>query len=256
MKLIQENITKDSVDLSGFTPKDTLNPRLWDENLHLDSAARKALLQIAYDFMESAELDIFSDIIMTGSLANYNWNDEYSDVDLHIVSDFKMVSDDPVIAKAYFDEKRSNWNSNHTGITIFGYPVEIYVQDCKEPHKSTGVYSLMKDTWLTKPSLDKLPDTSNKDQIVDGVTAYCNMIDTLIGSFELCANDKESVNEILIIADKLYEAIRQERKDSMAAAKYTELTTGNLIFKSLRRNGYMKKLIDLRRSCFDKLHSI
>lgn len=256
MKPMHENITKDSVDLTGFATKDTLNPKLWDKNSHLDTDARKALLQIAYDFMESAELDIFSDIIMTGSLANYNWNDEYSDVDLHIITDLNSVSDDPAIAKAYFDEKKSNWNSTHTGITIFGYPVEIYVQDRKEPHKSTGVYSLMKDRWIIKPSLDKLPDTSNKEQIVDGVAAYCNMIDTLIGSFEMCSDDKVSIREILIIADKLYEAIRQERKESMATAEYAELTTGNLIFKSLRRNGYMKKLIDLRRDCFDKLHSI
>ena len=54
----------------------------------------------------------------------------------------------------------------------------------------------------------------------------------------------------------LYDAIKLERKEALAKAQYAELTTGNLLFKSLRRNGYMEKLINLRRKCFDIIHSV
>lgn len=256
MKHLTETISKDSIDLSGFELKDTLSTKIWDNDMHLNDNVRITLLQLAYDFIESAKLPVFHDVIITGSLANFNWNDEYSDIDLHIVTDFNEISDDPDIAKAYCDEKKSNWNTVHNKITVYGYPVELYVQDKDEPHKSTGVYSLMTDRWIIKPSIEKLPDSSNKEQIKDGVSAYCNMIDTLCETFERCSDDKDAVKEISAIADRLYDAIRQERKESLLTSSHPELTTGNIMFKSLRRNGYMKKLIDLRRDCFDALHSI
>ena len=139
---------------------------------------------------------------------------------------------------------------------MFNYPVEIYVQDKSEPHKSTGVYSLMKDCWLIEPSLDKLPDTSNKPHIQHGVAAYCNMIDNLIDTLNASGNSLEEAARILNIANELYDAIKLERKEALAKAQYAELTTGNLLFKSLRRNGYMEKLINLRRKCFDIIHSV
>ena len=49
--------------------------------------------------------------------------------------------------------------------------------------------------------------------------------------------------------------IKEERANSMKG-KNIELTNGNLIFKSLRRNGYIEKLINLKRQLFDEIHSI
>jgi hypothetical protein len=208
------------------------------------------------DFVTDSGIQYVYDIIITGSLANYNWNEQHSDIDLHILVDFNELSSDPVIAKQYYDEKRSNWNRSHDKITMFGYPVELYVQDINEPHKSTGVYSLMHDKWIVEPSLDKLPNTSNTTQVKSGVSVYCNMIDALIATYNDVQDNKLEVREVLKIADKIYDTVKDERKQSMASAKFAELTTGNLIFKSLRRNGYIEKLINLRRTCYDKLHSL
>lgn len=252
---IQETLTPADVDLTGFAPQKNLNTKLWMNN-KLNKSARIALLEIAYQFMIDAELTEFCDVIVTGSLANFNWNEQYSDIDLHIVTDFSTLSADPDIAKAYFDEKRGRWNDTHKNITIFNYPVELYVQDKNEPHKSTGVYSLMQDKWLTEPSLEKLPDTSNKPHIQHGVAAYCNMIDNLIDTLEQSGNDPGEAEILLDIANEIFDAIKQERKEALANAVYGELTTGNLLFKTLRRNGYMQKLIEFRRKCFDIIHSI
>ncbi len=250
-----EDITPDQVDLTGFNPQDNLNTKLWIDN-KINKEVRISLLEIAYQFMIDSSLNTFCDVIVTGSLANYNWNEQYSDIDLHIVTDFSELSDDPAIARAYFDEKKYNWNTAHTDIKMFNYPVEIYVQDKNEPHKSTGVYSLMKDCWLTEPSLDKLPDTSNKPQIQHGVAAYCNMIDNLENTLTNAGNDAGEATRLLNVANELYDMIKLERKEALASTKYAELTTGNLLFKTLRRNGYMEKLIKLRRKCFDIIHSV
>ena len=41
------------------------------------------------DFIESFGVEFFiHDVVLTGSLANYNWS-QYSDVDLHIIIDFE-----------------------------------------------------------------------------------------------------------------------------------------------------------------------
>ncbi len=256
MRFIKENIKPEEVDLSGFDLQQKLNPKLWDENKHLNELVRISLLILGNDFVTDSGIQYVYDIIITGSLANYNWNEQHSDIDLHILVDFKELSSDPVIAKQYYDEKRSNWNRSHDKITMFGYPVELYVQDINEPHKSTGVYSLMHDKWIVEPSLDKLPNTSNTTQVKSGVSVYCNMIDALIDTYNDVQDNKLEVREVLKIADKIYDTVKDERKQSMASAKFAELTTGNLIFKSLRRNGYIEKLINLRRICYDKLHSL
>ena len=70
-----EDITPDQVDLSGFAPQQNLNTNLWIDN-KLNKEVRISLLEIAYQFMIDSSLNSFCDVIVTGSLANYNWNEE------------------------------------------------------------------------------------------------------------------------------------------------------------------------------------
>ena len=256
MRQLKEDILPQDVDLSGFNLQKELNPKLWSKDKKLSPLVRLTLLVLGNDLMSDSGIQKIYDIIMTGSLANYNWNEEHSDIDLHILVDYNELSTDPAIAKQYFMEKKTNWNNAHAKIHVLGYPVELYVQDVHEPHKSTGVYSLMKDEWIVEPSLDKLPDSSNKEHIKSGVSVYCNMIDALIATYNDVKGNKAEVLEVLKIGDSIMSAIRGERAESMASAQFAELTTGNLIFKTLRRNGYIGKLINLRRECYDELRSM
>ena len=256
MKELKEDIRPQDVNLGGFTLQQELNPKLWTKDKKLNSIVRLSLLVIGNDFMEDSGIQKIYDIIMTGSLANYNWNEKYSDIDLHILVDYTELSTDPAIAKQYFMEKKTNWNNSHSKINVLGYPVELYVQDINEPHKSTGVYSLMKDEWIVEPTLDKLPDSSNKEHVKNGVSVYCNMIDALAATYNDVTGNKAEVMQVLKIGDSIMSAIKGERAESMANTKFAELTTGNLIFKTLRRNGYIGKLIDIRRCCYDELRSL
>mgnify|MGYP000595513790 CR=1 FL=1 len=91
------------------------------------------------------------DIILTGSLSNYNWS-KYSDLDVHVLFDFTEVSqsDDKEFVREYVNSRKVNWNEIHD-ITVKGFEVEMYPQDVHQPHRSTGIYSILNDEWVNEP---------------------------------------------------------------------------------------------------------
>ena len=146
----------------------------------MDSKVRTRLLEIANDFIEFLNLDILiSDIVMTGSLANYNWS-KYSDVDIHILVDFSQFSE---IEKPLYEElfylKKSLYNDKHD-LKIFGYDVENYVEDgsTQKKVKGIGIYSLLNNEWLSKPSRE-LVDI-NYEQISSKVKQWMKIIDSIV----------------------------------------------------------------------------
>ena len=98
---IDEMISPEEISVDSFDVKDSLNSRFWNEEQQLDIYIRRALLVIAKDFIDEYNLGeyVIDDIIITGSLANYNWNEEFSDVALHIIMDTTQLSEDPSLAK-------------------------------------------------------------------------------------------------------------------------------------------------------------
>ena len=149
--------------LSSFHLQDELNPKIWElpnerymsdpkgQDEIMVPKVRERLLQIAYEFIDFIGVDmVVDDVVMTGSLANYNWS-KYSDIDLHILVDFKQFSEKELpLYEELFRLKKTLFNDKHN-ITIFGYDVELYVQDVSEPHTSSGEYSVLFDEWITKP---------------------------------------------------------------------------------------------------------
>ena len=123
-----KDFLNEEVDEASFKYKQFLNPDIWSNEEAIRAEIRENLLQIANDFFESLEIPPVKihDIILTGSLANYNWS-EYSDVDLHIVFDFFEVDENQELVKDYFNTKRMNWNKAHN-IMIRDHEVEIYLQ--------------------------------------------------------------------------------------------------------------------------------
>ena len=87
----------DSVNnlLASFTQQETLNPKVWTnpddpKDSVMKPKVRTALMKIADKFSENLSEDLkVKEIILTGSLANYNWS-RYSDFDLHLIIDFSQ----------------------------------------------------------------------------------------------------------------------------------------------------------------------
>ena len=138
------------VDLSGFKIRSSLNEKFWS-NKKLFPEIRNRLITIAEEFFDNLGLEgvELKDITFTGSLANYNWS-RYSDIDLHLKVNFSEVDENHSLVREFFRAKTSNWNKSHQ-IKIFGFEVELYVEDMSETHISTAIYSVKNDQWIAEP---------------------------------------------------------------------------------------------------------
>ncbi len=232
---------------SSFQMKDSLQPDFWKENDLLDSDIADRLYEIAKDFFDSlglAWVDIV-DIVITGSIANYNWS-QFSDIDLHIIVDYDQIDENQELVNDYLLAQRMRWNRSHN-IMIKGYEVEVYVEDSKEDHVSTGVYSIIKDEWVKKPEREDV--NIDWGTVEKKAETLMNEIDAVYSLFE--KGEYEDAEES---ASRMKEKIRKFRKAGLDDAG--QYSPENIAFKVLRRNEYLKKLSSLRIMAYDKKMSL
>jgi hypothetical protein len=234
--------------ISSFNLQKTLQPKIWGEKGHkMNPRVRKNLLEIAYQFIDSFGLDVvIDDIIVTGSIANYNWS-EYSDVDLHILVDYNQFSKKlKDVYVEYFDLKKIVFNQKRD-LKMFGYDVEVFVEDSEIKGISGGVYSILDDEWIKKPTKEKM--SIDKEEIIINSKKWMRLIDNLIKHLE--GEDIETIrNGVKVIKDKL----KKYRVSGLN--KSGELGLENLVFKVLRRNGYIEKLYNVPMKIIDKKLSL
>ena len=254
---IDESLAPSEVDLSSFNVKKELNPKFW-KNDRLDSRIRMKLLDIADDFINFLGVDWVKpeDITITGSLANYNWNQKYSDIDLHIIMDYSKVDERTDFVDNYFYSQKKLWNEEHKELKIYGFPVEVFVQDVNKKHTSSGVYSLEKDKWLTEPERDKLAKKKvNKAQIKNKVSEYTKKIDKLADELKKSEGNEYKLRKISESAEKLFDELKNLRRGDLSNAD-NEINEGNIIFKCLRRLGYIEKINDIISKGYNRLNSL
>lgn len=226
--------------------KEDLNRDIWDENDKLKPEIAKKLLKIAKDFYEGLDLQApILDITITGSIANYNWT-EKSDIDLHILIDYLAVNEDAELVKKFLAQAKTNWNKNHE-IMIKDHEVEIYVQDDREPHHSTGVYSILDDDWIIKPERSEFQvsedDVKKKNQyFIDAIES--------INKIKEDGKHEEAYGD----SDRLTNKLRNYRQSGLE--KGGEYSVENLVFKGLRNSDYIEKLYDMKKDSYDTIMSI
>jgi hypothetical protein len=244
-------MTQQSTILKSFSVKDSLNPKIWEnpdnvkESL-LKPKVREALLKIAEDFGESLGEEVkVEDVVLTGSLSNYNWS-QFSDFDLHLIIDYEQFGKQAQLYRDLFGLKKQVYNQKRN-IKIYGYEVELYPQDAEETHFASGVYSVKNDEWLTKPSKEKPQiEYSVLNKKID---TWVEKIETLITSVKkegLKANEKN--------IEKLKERLKDYRKSGLE--KKGEFSYENLVFKYLRRAGLLERLYDTVNRQTDKELSV
>ena len=233
-------------DLMAFDVQADLNHKIWDEDEDVRPGVKAALMDIVEEFMEGLDMDLdIEDIIVTGSIANYNWS-KFSDIDLHILVDFGDVNDNERMVKKFFDAVRSNWNKLHD-IRVKGHEVEIYVQDADEPHISTGVYSLLNDSWLVKPKkikpeLDRATATKKMKQMAREVDKLSKIYDS------------KDYEEAFAAATRLKEKLKRMRQSGLERSGI--YSPENLAFKMLRRSGDIEQLFAVYTGAYDQIHSL
>lgn len=248
-----DEINADDINLKSFEPKDELNPYLWHNN-KIDSEVRIILLDIAKDFIETLSVNWVKpkDIVLYGSLANYNWS-KYSDIDLHIIMDFKEIYDKTEFVEDYFDSKKELWNQAHDDLKIYGYPVEMYVEDINANTSSSGAYSLITNEWLKEPA--HLSDSELDKQYVRETSAkFINKVDEIEERIK-SETDKKKIEKMSDRLYRLFEELKDVRKKGLAS-EAQEMSSGNIIWKVMRRSGYIEKLWNIIDSTYDKINSI
>jgi len=230
---------------------DTLNPKFWVDG-EFDVEVKRKLLQIAEDFFNSLELKVpVLDVQLTGSLANYNYT-EYSDLDTHIIIDFKQINDDEELVKKALDGARFVWNQRHD-IVIKGHDVELYIQDESEQHTASGLYSLLKGNWIKVPKYNP-PEVDERDVNVKE-KEYIKEILKMEQKVSQENLPSEEYKALENRAKKLKDKIQQGRKKCLSGPNASEFCVENLVFKNLRNKGMIEKLIDIASKAYDKVFS-
>jgi len=228
-EFLMEKITISHKDIS-FEYHDELHPDFWDDG-KLRSEIRKQLLKIADNFLASfkkTKLKV-SDIVFTGSLADYNWSSS-SDVDVHVIFDVKIGG--KIDAEEFIRAKLKDWRKDHKTITIKGFPVEVSVETPNESHdnRAAGSYSLTKEEWVQKPK-EKEESELSHDAVLKRVKELEKEIDVLM------AKDASPKN-----IETFKERIRVARSKGLKSKG--EFSEENLAFKALRKAGTLDKLWD------------
>jgi len=242
-----EEIGNNKEIVKSFEVRDSLSSDIFKKEggeFFMHEEIRGRLLEVTEKFMDYLDIEFFiHDVILTGSLANYNWS-KYSDVDLHILIDYDETEYNLDLLKGFFDSKRSLWNKQHE-ITIKGFDCEIYVQDVNEKHHASGIYSILNNEWLVTP--EKTVQSIDKSLIIKKASEFEDKIEDIESKFD---GGDDVTDEIKLLKLKL-KKFRQTGLDTGGEFSYE-----NLAFKLLRRNGYIGKLLDVQTKSADKKLSI
>lgn len=240
------------ISLKSFEIQDELNPKFWINN-KLNSRIRLKLLDLADEFIDTLAVDWVKpeDIVLTGSIANYNWS-KYSDVDVHILIDYKKVWKKTEFVQDYFDSKKELWSQEHGELKIYGFPVEMYVEDTNADNPSSGVYSLNENKWIKEPN-----DFQDAELNEDYIKRTSAKIMTAIDNIEDKIKEEKDNHKLETSSEKLkklFDKLHKQRQESLG--KHGEMSTYNIIWKVLRRSGYLDKIWDIINNVYNKVNSI
>jgi hypothetical protein len=208
-----------------------LNPKLWDHD-QLKPEVRGALLRIAEDFKQFVGIPFkVLDIIIAGGNANYNYTNK-SDIDLHLIADYTTVKCDREVAEL-FDTKRLLYKRDFN-IDIFGIPVELYVEDHRQPAVSSS-YSIIQQKWIKQPS--KHMPQYDESELKEMVARWTSVLQTAMktGDLHVCR--------------KTVQLLRRYRQVGLQTRE-AEFSIPNLVYKSLRNADVLKGITAL----IDRLH--
>jgi hypothetical protein len=157
--------------------------------------------------------------------------------------DYKEVPVDESLVQDFLKTKSASWNQAHD-IKIYGFDVELYVQDITEKHTSTGVYSILNNEWILQP--EKKPITIDNKNVKLKSERIMDSIEDLYSEMK----DSKNYEDVVEKSDKIKERIKKMRQAGLDAAG--EFSVENMVFKVLRRNGMLERLSDIKTVAYDK----
>lgn len=228
---------------------DKLNPLLWKNNT-LKKDVYDALVRIAHDWAEFSRIPFknIKDIVLTGGNCNFNYT-AFSDIDVHLVVDMKGIIKDPDILDDWLYDKKVLWANYHPNIRVKGYPVELYAEDSmQKPVKGQGVYSLMKDSWISEPEHQGIGDIFSDKNLIRKIKYFAKQIDSFTNQYAYAT--KSTINQARNLKARLH------RMRASGIQKSGEFAHESLVYKSLRNLGKMDQLNDFLKHAADREYSI
>jgi predicted nucleotidyltransferase len=207
------------------------------------------MLEIVDEFLNDLkEQDIqikVDDILLIGSNASYNYTKD-SDIDLHILANTKNIKYDEDVAAALYSAYRTIFNKN-LAISIYGIPLEIFVETEDSPRVSNGVYSVMKNKWIKKPIVEEIPEYDTK-ALAALINKWEDRCKDLIADVE--ADKLKDESKVVKLLEDIYDKLR---KKGISKGEYS---IENLAFKELRNKGHLDKLKDFKNDLVSKRLSL
>jgi len=126
-----------------------------------------------------------------------------------------------------------------------GQDVEIYFQDVDEPHNASGLYSLLRNEWITEPVYNE-PQVDERDVTLKAYRIKGEIADLEVAQQTSTGDDLQKLQDT---AQELRNKVAKMRKDSLTDDG--EFGIGNLAFKELRNSEYMERLINVANRLYD-----
>ena len=142
--------------------------------------------------------------------------------------------------------KKTVFNAKHD-IRIKGYEVEVFIQDLNEKEKSVGSYSIMYNKWIRFPEKETFKIDNKK--VLEKANQWMGIIDGVLENAEHL-----DVDEALRVISKYKNKLKKYRTCGLQEGG--ELSYENLVFKYLRRAGYLSKLENFKNKIADKKLSL
>jgi len=235
--IMDEDVEPDDVSVPVAPLRSELNQKIWTPDNQLRPEVRQALVDIANSYFESIGLDLeIKDVLFTGSLANYGWT-EGSDIDLHIIVEYGDLGEIEFL-EDYLYLKKKNWLDGHN-ISIYGFEVEPFAKDVENKFTYKAIYSILNNEWVVAPRKDK--PLIDFETVREKSASIMNDIDKIV--------DIKDNTQQYEAAEKLKTKLGGLR--SIGLHKSGEYSNENLIYKTLRRTGYLDKLGDAKSDAFD-----
>lgn len=231
-----------------------LNKSIWADDNSLRDDIREVLLKVASDvkkdLSEELQFDLpIEQVVLVGSLTGPNY-DDMSDFDVHFIYDpEKCVEEtDKHLLKEFLAFFMKNFNQKD--YDLLGYHLEIYFQTVDEINESPGIYDIEANRWIKNPDCIVVEPDKN---VLTASEKYKKQIDDLDADYR--AGKYTNKDAFLQNLKDFYQSIRDFRKLGMSSPDGM-YSFENLVFKLLRRNGAMEKLVELMRLVKDDIYEV
>lgn len=228
--------------------QERLHPFIFDGRQKMVPELRRTVLQMvqkSISFMENTFIGIrLKDIVLCGSCAGYLYNHN-SIIDIYLVWEME----NGLLSQEELEDKLEIFN----GASLFGNisangSYQYNFRYCALMPQSSGVYSILKDKWLSFPLFQS--PSSSPEEFMRKFSDYCR--DKHDFMVRLPKNNKGYLSlEDTQKAEKHYQNIKDEAMKALSEIPEKEYSAPYLFYRCFRAAGYYNKMQEYIISCYD-----